>query len=177
MRLPPAFIIHSSTFSADRKSYVTALQEETGATLVEATLLDNRLIGCSLSHLKVAQLANQMYPDSSYIVFEDDCVLTSDWKDGLRDLSGDVCYLGYNDRGSDGILYGTHAMIISVKARQKILDYLPFLLQISSFPAYDHLCWSIWKGSFCTVGAPICGFLWAYQAKGILSLITGNPRR
>lgn len=171
----PAFIIHASC-SQDREPYVKKLQEETDGRVVEAELLENRLIGCCLSHLKVARLAETLYPSSPYLVFEDDCVLTPDWKDSL-DLSGDVVYLGYNDKASFGTLFGTHAMLITVKARNLLIQHLEkYMFEKTMFPAYDWVAYYIWKDYNLDVQYPEEGNRWAYQAKGLTSLITGHER-
>lgn len=169
----PAFVIHAS-FSKDRDQYVKQLQDKAGATVIEAIVPGNPLIGCCMSHLKVAQTAKNLFPDSAYIVFEDDCVLNENWQDALTDLSGDVCYLGYSDKASTGLLFGTWAMLLTPKARDALISWLPHMIETSSYPAYDHLCWKIWEGAKFAVGKPDDGYKYCNWARGLLSLIQGG---
>ena len=115
----PAFIIHSSSCH-ERHQVVQQLQEQTNAILVEAIILPNRKEGCMESHLKVAKQAQEHYPNQSYLVFEDDCVLNPNWREAIKTPS-DVTYLGYNELCSYAV-FGTHALLISPKARDILLE-------------------------------------------------------
>jgi hypothetical protein len=171
----PAFLIHSSD-SHDRDDVVKNILDEVNVEIVEAIVLDNRLLGCCLSHLKVAHLARQLYPNLPYLVLEDDCVLKPGWKEGVWDLSGDVVYLGYNDKHSTGVLFGTHAMLISPAARDYLIEHLEQSIRSSKVPEYDWLCWKLWMDGKFEVGSPDQKDLYCEQKKGLVSLITGNIR-
>ena len=171
----PSFIIHASQ-SHDRDSLVKTLCHETNAEVVEAILLDNRLLGCCLSHLKVAHLAREQYPTLPYLVLEDDCVLHPGWREGVWDLSGEIVYLGFNDKHSTGVLFGTHAMLISPNARDYLIKHLEQKIRSASVPAYDWLCWQLWIEGQFEVGYPDEGNHYCEQKKGLQSLITGNIR-
>ena len=170
----PAYIIHSSACE-DRDILVKKLIEETGATVVEAVYPGNPTLGCSLSHYKVAAWAKKIHPDLPYLVMEDDCVFFPGWKEALFDISGEVVYLGYNDKLSHGLLTGTHAMLIYPRARDAILEKLPLLMKEKALP-YDWLVWKLWIDENISVGFPDKKNQLCEQAKGFRSTITGNIR-
>lgn len=172
----PTFLIHSSD-SKDRDEIVANLVNETNAEIVEAIILDNRLLGCSMSHLKVAHLARHLYPNAPYLVFEDDCVLKPGWNEALSNLSGEVVYLGYNDRHVSGVLFGTHAMLIYPKARDFLIEHLEAELRKTVFTLpIDWLCWQLWQKGQFEVGYPDQKDVYCEQKKGLVSLISGNIR-
>lgn len=171
----PTYILHSSD-SKDRDELVARLLDETNGYIVEAIILDNRLLGCCMSHLKIAHLSRKLYPNLPYLVLEDDCVLHPGWKDALCDLSGDVLYLGYNDKASHGVLFGTHAMVISPHAREYLIEHLEQAIKKTTFPAYDWLCWQLWKEGEFVVDYPKTKDVYCEQQKGLRSLISGNIR-
>jgi GR25 family glycosyltransferase involved in LPS biosynthesis len=120
----PAFIIHSKSCS-ERASLVADLVTKTGAIVVEAEMLANPVEGCFKSHLKVAALAKDLYPNESYLVFEDDCVLRHGWETFLNQsecLQGDLVYLGYTDM-CEKTIFGTHGMLISPRFRDSVLSH------------------------------------------------------
>ena len=174
-----AYIIHHDQ-CLDRKDSVQELQRKTGAEIIEAVWEENRVKGCKLSHMKVAWQAKQDDPEKSYLVFEDDCELLQDIDVVLSSLSdADVVYLGFTDIGWDHqggykLLYGTHAVKMSPKARDIVLQYADW----SSEP-YDHILNRLAQSFNLTVAHHD----WhkresfARQRKGYISTITGNPRK
>lgn len=171
----PTYIIHN-TACEDRKETIKNLIEKTNGEIVEAIYLENRLLGCCLSHLKVAHLSKKLYPNAPYLVLEDDCVLHPGWDEALSDLTGEVIYLGYNNKHSTGVLFGTHAMFVSPIARDYLIEKLEKKIKSTSFPAYDWLCWQLWVEGQIEVGYPEKKDKYCEQAKGLKSTITGNIR-
>lgn len=175
---PPCFIIHDPN-SYERTEIVNKLIEQTKGTILSAIMLPNGKDGCRASHLAVARLARSLYPDKHYLVFEDDCVLSDDWKDCIEGMECiDVLYLGYNGKSSD-ITYGTHALLISPKARDKILSETEKLKNnVVDKGAYDHILSKICRQEGLLVAMPSLDDKdkWAEQKKGLKSLITGRIR-
>jgi len=184
MKINPSFIIHSSC-SPERQELVDALVAETGAEVVEAVWYpDDPKKGCRESHKKVAQLAKEKAPDASYLVFEDDCELVSErWYFPL--VAGDdvdLIYLGVNGYGTffgDVYSYGTHAMIVSPKVRDLILEKTDSLVnRVYEKGAFDHILNKICYDNDISVWRPGQreGERWVRQKKGLVSTITGNIR-
>lgn len=172
-----AYIIHSK-HSPERDDLVKDIVTRTHAEVMEAIFLEDRVRGCAWSHYMVAQNAKQFHPDESYIVFEDDCVLTKFYEDFVATFpSVDVTYIGYNDKhhGSD-LIYGTHAVIMSPKARDVVLQHSLELVD-EKIP-YDHILFHLIERFGLTRHYPPHGLrnAFAYQQPGLLSTITGNPR-
>ena len=115
----PAFVIHHKACQ-ERHEIVEKLCQQTGATIFPAILLSDGVEGCRLSHIEVARLAKQKYPDQHYLVFEDDCVLAPHWGE-MIDTFKDLVYLGYNDK-CDKATFGTHALLISPLMRDIIIN-------------------------------------------------------
>jgi len=174
----PAFVIHHPS-SSERSEIVKDLVEKTDAVVVEAILLSDGKAGCRASHLRVAHLAKEQYPKSHYLVFEDDCILSEDWKDCLAGMEmADVLYLGYNDKCSH-TTFGTHALMISPRARDKILLETENLAdKVIDKGAFDHILSKLCRqeGLLTCMPPPDEKSRWAYQKKGLRSLITGNLR-
>ena len=173
-----AYIIHHDQ-STERKQIVQDLQKKTGAIIVNACWFPDHEKGCTLSHLKVALHAKKNAPDESYIVFEDDCELLEDTKMIFSKFSAaDVFYLGYNDVGrnekGDKLIFGTHALMISPKARELLLNYE----DIFSKP-FDHALSELCTKEKLHVVYPEYDKREAYarQKKDIISTITGYPRK
>ena len=184
MHIQPSFIIHSSS-SPDRDDVVKMLQEKTGAEVIEAVWIPNDpKKGCRESHKKVAALAKEKYPDSSYLVFEDDCELVSDrwfWPTVAGDTV-DLIYLGVNGYGTffgDMYSYGTHAMIVNPKMRDLILDKTDeYVDRVWEKGAFDHILNKLCYDNDMTVWRPTekDKERWVRQKKGLTSTITGNIR-
>ena len=174
----PSFIIHHPS-SVDRSEIVNELVLKTNGVVVEACLMPDRKAGCRSSHLKVAQMAKDQYPTKHYLVFEDDCVLSDDWAyciDGME--VADVLYLGYNEKCWH-TTFGTHALMISPKARDKILSQTEALAgSVIDKGAYDHILSKLCRQEGLLTAMPPVDEKdkWAYQKKGLRSLITGNLR-
>jgi GR25 family glycosyltransferase involved in LPS biosynthesis len=174
----PAFVLHHET-STDRDDLVKDIVKKTDATVVQSVLLPNRKLGCTASHLSVAKLAKSLFPLQSYLVFEDDCVLSENWMDALKGVeSADVVYLGYNDK-CEHTVFGTHALLISPKARDKIISETYALKdQVIDRGAYDHILSLLCRREGLQTALPKMEFrnTFAYQKKGLVSLITGRAR-
>ena len=172
----PAFIIHSSK-CIERQPIVKELQEKTGATVLEASLLENRREGCSTSHIRVAETAKKLYPSQPYLVFEDDCILNDNWKESLT-LSSDVVYLGYNN-SSKTTIFGTHALLISPKARDIILNHTrQHALDVYDKWAFDWILSFLCHSYNLSVQLPSFDKrnLYCFQKPNLISQITGKPR-
>lgn len=141
--------------------------------------MSDRKAGCRASHLKVAQMAKELYPTKHYLVFEDDCVLSEDWKACLEGMEiADVLYLGYNDKCRH-TTFGTHALLISPKARDNILSKTETLVDsVLDIGAYDHILSKLCRQEGLLTAMPPVNEKdrWAWQQKGIQSLITGRLR-
>ena len=174
----PSFVIHDPSCS-ERTEIVNQLIQKTGAILVEAVMMPNGKDGCRASHQAVARLARGLHPDKHYLVFEDDCVLSEDWTKCIEGMQiADVLYLGYNQKTSD-ITYGTHALMVSPKARSKILSDSESLKNlVTDKGAYDHILSKLCRqeGLLTAMPPPDEKDRWAWQKKGLKSLITGNIR-
>lgn len=174
----PAFVLHHPS-SSDREEIVQEIVKKTGATIVQSFLLSDRVAGNRASHLQAAKLAKSLAPTSHYLVFEDDCVLAEDWKlclEGMRFT--DVLYLGYNGKSSD-VTFGTHALLISPRARDKILERTESLVgAVDRRGAFDHILSKLCRQEGLLTAMPPLAEkeMWAWQKKGLKSLITGNVR-
>lgn len=174
----PAFVIHH-TSTTGREELCQDIVKKTGAIQFQSYLLNDRVLGCTYSHIGVAKLARSMCPDKHYLVFEDDCVLAEDWKYPIENFGDyDVLYIGYNDRCSDKI-FGTHALYLSPKARDAIIDLAEKIShdQFKREP-YDWLLSQLCREEGLSVCVPKLEMKekWCAQKKGILSLITGQTR-
>ena len=174
-----AYIIHNQDCE-DRRDIVEHLQTSTGAEVVEAVWMKNPVLGCIYSHLKVAVKAKQDNEKKPYIVFEDDCDLLEDIDVILAHFQeADIVYFGYNDMGFDKYgmfpyFFGTHAMMISPKARDILLEHC---LEHPGLP-YDHIVSRLIKQFNLSVEFPDFEDKekFAVQRKGLISTITGNRR-
>lgn len=118
----PAFVIHDNQ-CYERDEIVKQLVDKTKATVFQSYILKDGAEGCMASHIGVARLAKGLHPTNHYLVFEDDCVLEEGWEEALKGLEfADVVYVGYNDK-CDKATFGTHALLLSPKARDCILDH------------------------------------------------------
>ena len=175
----PAFVLHNSQ-SVDRDELTNDLVKKTGATIVQSFLLPDTLAGNRASHLQAAKLAKALAPTKHYLVFEDDCVLSDDWKTCLEGMGFvDVVYLGYNGKSSD-VTYGTHALMLSPKARDKILERTESLVgSVDRKGAFDHILSKLCRqeGLLTAMPPPDEKEKWAMQKKGIKSLITHQIRQ
>ena len=175
---PPSFVIHNPSCS-ERTEIVNQLIKKTNAILVDAVMMPNGKDGNRASHQAVARLARGLHPDKHYLVFEDDCVLSEDWQKCIEGMEmADVLYLGYNGKSSD-VTYGTHALLVSPKARNKILSDSEALKNlVADKGAFDHVLSKLCRqeGLLTAMPPPDEKERWAVQKKGLKSLITGNIR-
>lgn len=174
----PSFVIHNPTHS-ERDEIVKDIVAKTEATQFQAYVLSDPVRGNLFSHIGVAKLAKSMFPDQHYLVFEDDCELSSAWKDPIADVSGfDVIYLGYNDRCSYAT-FGTHALCISPKARDLIIEKAGLVAkEVDRKNAFDHILSRICRDDGLRVTMPKLELKETFcrQKKGLRSTITGQIR-
>jgi len=174
----PTFVIHNPS-SSERTEIVNQLVQKTKATVVSAVMMPNGKDGCRASHQAVARLARSLHPTKHYLVFEDDCVLSEDWQKCIEGMEiADVLYLGYNGK-CEHTTFGTHALMISPKARDKILSESEKLSdQVVDKGAYDHILSKLCRqeGLLTAMPPPDEKDKWAVQKKGLKSLITGQIR-
>lgn len=184
MKIEPSFVIHSS-LNPERKKLVEKLVETTGAEVVEAVWdKSDPKKGCRESHKKVAQLAKEKAPDASYLVFEDDCEFVSErWYFPMvagEDI--DIVFFGINGYGvfeKEKISYGTHAMLISPKVRDLILEKTDdYVEKVWDKGAFDFILNKICYDNGCTIWRPTekDKERWVRQCPGLKSNITGNIR-
>jgi GR25 family glycosyltransferase involved in LPS biosynthesis len=175
---PPSFVIHNPSCS-ERTEIVNQLIKTTGATLVSAVMLPNGKDGCRASHQAVARLARALHPTKHYLVFEDDCVLSEDWETCIEGMEvADVLYLGYNGK-CQHTTFGTHALMLSPKARDKILSESEKLKDaVEDKGAYDHILSKLCRQEGLLTAMPPLDEKerWAVQKKGLKSGITGQIR-
>ena len=172
----PSFVIHSPTHT-DRNEIVEDIVNKTGAIQFQSYLLSDPVRGCLASHVGVAKLAKSLHPESHYLVFEDDCELL-DWQIPIQDASGyDVVYLGYNDK-CEWATFGTHALLISPKARDLIIEKVLLWSPVDKKSAYDHLLSRLCREEGLKVCMPKYEMRESFcrQKKGLKSTITGNIR-
>lgn len=128
----PAFIIHH-TSTKERNEIVADLQKQTGATLFDPVWLpDDPPRGCRESHVKIAEHMKETNPESAYIVFEDDCEIVDPNFLSYRSMypDADIFYFGITHYGTlfrplsihIKCSFGTHAMYITPKARDLLLQ-------------------------------------------------------
>lgn len=146
---------------------------------MEAIVLPNRVEGCFRSHQKVAQLAKELHPSLPYLVFEDDCMLEDGW-DALLSQSkfADMLYFGYTEASRDTI-FGTHALWISPTLRDLFLEHGEvYAFQVRFHWATDWILPKLCQEFHLNVFRPTYELRekWAYQKKGLTSMITGNIR-
>jgi hypothetical protein len=174
----PSFVIHNY-HSSERAEIVKTLVQRTKATVVSAVMLPDGKDGCRASHLAVARLARGLYPTKHYLVLEDDCVLSEDWEQCLEGMQmADVVYLGYNDKTSS-VTYGTHALMVSPKARDALLKWTEALKDdVEDRGAFDHILSKICRqeGLLVAMPPPDQRDRYAVQKAGLRSLITGQIR-
>jgi len=174
----PAFIIHNSS-SSERDDVVKDVQSKTKAMVVEGVFEANRKDGCRHAHQNVARLAKSLHPTSHYLVFEDDCVLSEDWERCIEGMEmADVLYLGYNDK-CEHTTFGTHALMISPKARDKIVSGSEQLKDaVADRGAYDHVLSKLCRQEGLLTAMPPVDERkrWAWQKEGLKSTITGKTR-
>lgn len=174
----PAYIIHNSS-SSERDEIVKELLLKTKGMVVEGIFEANRKDGCRHAHQSVARLARSLHPTKHYLVFEDDCVLSDDWERCIEGMEvADVLYLGYNDKCSH-TTFGTHALMISPKARDKILsDSEKLKDEVIDKGAYDHVLSKLCRQEGLLTAMPPLDEKerWAWQQKGLTSTITGQIR-
>lgn len=175
----PAFVIHDLN-NQERKSTVKELQSKAKAVVVPAIVLEKGHEGCLRSHIKVAELAQTLYPDSHYIVFEDDCVLEEGWDDILKEFpTADLVYLGYTEASQDTI-FGTHGMYMSPRLRDILIGHgVEYAFKVRFPWAADWVIPKLCKDYGLEVFRPAYKYKekWAYQKRGLTSQITGKVRK
>lgn len=174
----PAYIIHHSSCT-DRDSIVEDLIRQTNGIVVPAVWLEDRKAGCRLSHQLVAKMAKEQHPDSPYLVFEDDCILRENWQECLKfwNEKSDVLYLGYNGKHRKHIVLATHALMISPRARDIIIDHTEdYVEEVENTGAYDWILNYLCADYKLRMILPLDKDKWCYQQEGLISTITGNAR-
>ena len=176
----PAYIIHHSS-CVEREPLVKDLVEKTGGVVIPALFLQDRNAGCTKSHHAVAWIAKQQYPDSPYLVFEDDCVLEDNWEEALEFFEkshhfDDIVYLGYNDQ-CEKTVFGTHALLMTPKARDILLEKQEMFMKIVEVKnANDWILSALCRHYNLKFSLPIPKNRWCHQKTGLRSTITGNIR-
>ena len=174
----PSFVIHHSNH-VERDEVVKDIIQKTKATMFEAYLLKDALRGNLMSHVGVAKLARSLYPTKSYIVFEDDCELSENWKDPLQVAEDfDVTYIGYTDR-CEKATFGTHALCISPKARDLIIQKAVFYANDTERKdAFDWILSKMCREEGLAVAMPKMEMRETFcrQKRGIKSTVTGEVR-
>lgn len=167
----PAYIIHKKN-CVERIPIVCDLVQKTKATIVNAIYYEkNGKKGCRESHLLVAKSAKYSNPNSYYLVFEDDCILEDGWEKALQYDNYDIVYLGCNG-GCSHTIFGTHALLISPKVRDFIIQHTEEYSQ--EFEEFDWILSAILRNYTLRVKVMIPNV--ANQKEGLISLITGQPR-
>jgi GR25 family glycosyltransferase involved in LPS biosynthesis len=134
--------------------------------------------GCTRSHVEVAKLAKQLFPHDSYLVFEDDCVLSDGWDTIYKaHPTADIVYLGYNDM-CEHTIFGTHALLISPKARDLFLQQWQTIGEkVQNRMATDWILSRLIRDNKLYVVLPDKQTKeLAMQKKGLVSLITKSVR-
>ena len=171
------FVIHGLE-STDRRDIVLELQKRIGVKVIQACILTDGVRGCNLSHVRVAEAAKALAPSEHYFVFEDDCVLAPDFETTLENIPDvDIYYFGYNDKDfSSDLIYGTHALRLSPKARDILLTHAQELID-ENIP-FDHIIFSLSETYNLTRAWPDVSNKerWCYQKKGLKSIITHSYR-
>lgn len=181
------YIVHLPD-SSRRKGMVSDIMQVTGAEVYDAIRAKDGAIGCYLSHLEIMKKD----PGESVIIFEDDCIINDKNMLSLLDIHKDydLLFFGVNrmfERGNkeknsnfaEGTLlnsFGTHAMWVSVKAKEIFLEYMK---NKSYFKPLDGL-WNIIENEFnLKVWRPADGEIYRYceQKVGELSIIDGKLRK
>ena len=174
----PAFVLHNSSCS-EREEIVKDIVDKTKATVFQSYLLPDGKKGCRYSHIGACKLAKGMYPEKHFLIFEDDCVLSDDWADVIKGYEfADVLYLGYNDKCSHTV-FGTHALYISPKARDIILEHTEqFKDDVPNKGAYDMILSLLCRrfGLITCIPREEIREKYASQKKGLISQITGKIR-
>jgi hypothetical protein len=182
----PAYVIHHPSQS-ERDDLVDRIVAITGAKVVEAVMIkENPTLGCRSSHRKVAELAKAEHPLSAYLVFENDCEILNE---NFLNLTNDVDVLYFGITGycthfkpfTHLSLWGTHAMMITPKARDLFLEteheYLKMNFVDNNHPI-DQL-WSVLiQNKYLSYWFPPAQDIQKYvrQKPGLQSSISGKLR-
>lgn len=169
-----SFVIHNKDCQ-ERKELVDILLNKTKCHIIDPVWCPIfPVLGCILSHIKVARLG-----EGGYFVFEDDAVFNDEFFD-IR-LDTDIIYFGINGKAlqhkpiSCIHFWGTHALFISEKARLILLNEWEKELQFEypkGFPAFDEiLSVLIYKHNLS-----FKIFDCIHQRKGLVSYISGSVR-
>jgi hypothetical protein len=177
----PAFVIHDSQCH-ERDEIVQDIVNKTGAIVVEAILCKHGAEGCTKSHLKAAELAKELFPHESYLVFEDDCCLIDGWDDIVKKNRGaDLIFVGYTDM-CEHTVFGTHSLYVSPKTRdcfllqaEEIGRSLPMPHTMATDWIYSRL---VGRNNLrCVLPMPNEKNIYCFQKKGLRSTITGKIRQ
>ena len=185
----PIYLI-AMTDNADRKQTIQALVDRLDPIVVEAIKDANPWVGNCLSHLRVAELAKKEFPESSYMVLEDDAVIRDEkvWSLVEEHKDVDILYLGYNGLCNHTIpvnteyVWGTHALVVSPKARDAIIDTFETILTLKFWTTkigFDSMLTVVqsvakltsWKPPFHERYNYIC------QKEGLVSMLSGTKRQ
>lgn len=174
----PAFIIHHEN-QDDRKDLVKALVEATNGTVIDPVWIpEDPVKGCRESHRKIALFAKEKFPDSPYLVFEDDCeILDPHFLDLIKEHSDvDILYFGVTNYCHHKLPFpvyhswGTHAMMITPKARDIFLVKVDEYLSLS-FPHKKHPVDQI----FCVMEAEESLRVWKPDLKSMEKYVRQKP--
>lgn len=168
------YIIHMST-AIERTELVKAVVDLTGAEIFEAIhIKGNGVAGCLASHMTIFK---SLAPDEDVLVFEDDCEIVDPtftlFIENNKHLY-DIIYIGTNrtfDTPEGISSWGTHAMWISANAIRVILNHTPVRREI------DNIWNEIEHKYKLAVWRPAHPYQYVIQKEGLLSSITGKPRK
>lgn len=188
MNTIPVFLI-AMRDNQQRQDTIQAIIEKVNPIVVDAIRDSNPHTGNCLSHFRVAQRAKELFPDSPYLVLEDDAVIVDDrfWSLIEEHKDVDIVYLGYNGSCHHTIpknteyVWGTHAVLIQPRARDALLETyevivtLPFWTDKIGFDSILTVVQNVagltsWKPSFNQRYDYIC------QKEGLVSLLSGDIR-
>lgn len=173
----------------EREDQVKHLQEKFNPHVIKAITNENPARGNCLSHAQVARFAKLLYPDLPYLVLEDDAQVVDPkfWTLVEEHKDVDLLYFGYNGSCHHTIpveteyLWGTHAVLVSVKARDAILEHFDDVSNLEFWTdkvGFDSLLTVIAHKAGLTTWAPPKEDRYKYicQKEGLTSLISGNKR-
>ena len=125
----PVFLI-AMLGSVERAENIAKLIQKFNPIIQRAILNNSPQVGNCLSHLQVARTAKLLFPNSPYLVLEDDAEVVDDkfWTLVEEHKDVDLLYFGYNNSCSHykpiptEYVWGTHAVLISPSARDAIIE-------------------------------------------------------
>jgi GR25 family glycosyltransferase involved in LPS biosynthesis len=174
----------------ERQETIKTLIEKVNPIVVDAIKDPNPFTGNCLSHLRVAEQAKKLFPDSPYLVLEDDAVIMDDMVWSLIDEHSDVdiLYLGYNGVCVHTIpvkteyVWGTHAVVMQPKARDALLETYEVIVTLQFWTdkiGFDSILTVVQSVAKLTSWKPPLSERYRYvcQKEGIVSLLSGSIRQ